>query len=386
MNFRRRMCVGVAVGVLLLAACGVADAQDGGAVNDAAHVRADEPQAQIRPQVLPEPEVTRPPEDLFDVSEPVLEAVADSGAPVRVEFSTLQHFILHDSAIVRVVEVEQWPFTNRFGLNFEMQTSTLEVIEPVQGVFPATISVTQTVDGVDWAANALREDGVYLLPLIHEDGWNPRNDSIEPGWRIVDGALDVQFEIDDAGLVWSNSTHTGFNQFDGRPAQELVDALVALSTSENFAIAQTDLGRLAGSLAFAEITVSSHELVPVSFWEYYEYSLYVDRVLTTDLRRGAWSPELGHALALAWGESDVLLTDGGRYIAALYLADSDGERLHVRLRDMARINPDGAITGVVHTHWNTGRSESAFAQFNGYSVEQIVNVMERARSWYEMHR
>ena len=345
---------------------------------------SDEQIPQYNDELLP-PEFVGLPVNNFCLSDSIQNNDGISESASRIEFSRLQHFVRCDSAVVRVIETERWSFTNRYGRSFEMQTSTLEIIEVLQGDFPQTVSIFQTVTGADWATNVLRGGGVYLLPLLHENVWNPRNGNIEIGWRIADGAQSVLFEVDDNGNIWSHSPYRGFNQFDGKPARAVADAIISLATCENFEIAHTDLGLLSGSVAFAEITVSSNEKVTIHHWQYYEYTISIENVFTTDLRRDNWSPQLGNARALAWGESDVLLTNGGRYIAALYMADSGGERLHVRLRDMARINADGTITGVVHTHWNFGRSESAFAEFNGYTVPQIANVIDRARAWHEAY-
>ena len=66
--------------------------------------------------------------------------------------------------------------------------------------------------------NMLKKGGVYLLPL-----WHWENDVY-----LIYSDLDVLFEIDDYGLVWSHSIYPDFNRFDGKLANVLADAILAV--------------------------------------------------------------------------------------------------------------------------------------------------------------
>ena len=75
-----------------------------------------------------------------------------------------------------------------------------------------------------------------MLPL----GYWHDNDT----WYVI-GDLDVLFEIDDNGCVWTHSKYEDFNRFDGENAEILADAVTAFTSDENFLSATTAFGQIA---------------------------------------------------------------------------------------------------------------------------------------------
>ena len=156
-------------------------------------------------------------------------------------------------AFVRVTGTEQWQDKNANWGGGWKQNSSLQVLSVLwnrDGDIPETVSVSQFLYGGcvgDEKTNLLREGGVYLLPMYsYEDMW------------YINGDLDVLFEVDDKGLIWSHSQFEGFSRFDGEDAGILAEAITALTSDENFSTAITMFGRIAWDWdVLVEVTVLS---------------------------------------------------------------------------------------------------------------------------------
>ena len=159
-------------------------------------------------------------------------------------------------AFVRVIKTEQnliehEPFS---WSGWATQTATVQILSTVWSVeeLPQVMSITQSMieHFCLGTTNLIREGGVYMLPLsLWESKW------------YVSGDLDVLFEVDDKGLVWSHSEYEGFNRFDGKGWSELAQVITEMTTDEDFNIAMSVFSGFAVSdwWILAEVTVLSSD-------------------------------------------------------------------------------------------------------------------------------
>jgi hypothetical protein len=147
----------------------------------------------------------------------------------RLWYTRLDHFLSQGRpprafAFVRVIETE----LSEYAPNQYSYTSAFEVLSTIwsdDSDIPAIISITQGVPegGIapeNYISFLPRKGGVYLLPLGYFDDW----------WYII-GDMDVLFEVDDTGKVWSHSPFADFKQFDGESATLLAQAIKTLTTN-----------------------------------------------------------------------------------------------------------------------------------------------------------
>ena len=117
------------------------------------------------------------------------------------------------------------------------QTSTVSVLEHIWGE-----ATPQNFQIVQWdhsyssigPTNMLRKGGVYLLPL-QKYGGNGSERLMDEEYSVA-GDLDVLFEIDDTGHVFSHSDFSGFNHYDGKPYTALADAIVNFAENPDFSL------------------------------------------------------------------------------------------------------------------------------------------------------
>ena len=276
---------------------------------------------------------------------------------------------------VRVIETEGWTYKDRYTIyTSERQTSTAHILSTVwSGVeVPETISIMQHKYGGCCAGeetNLLRNGGVYMLPLRYWEG--------DDVW-VIDGDLDVLFEVDDKGRVWSHSNFDGFNRYDGKDTSELVNSIISVTSDENFSAAITRFGRIAtywGTLT--EVTVlSSTRTVSEYGYDQIEYRMRADNVLSIGSDPNyTWQPQTGTEFtAISHGELEYL-EQGGQYL--MLLDPSDGGP-YIEPSRVARINVDGTITAL-----SLDEPYSAFLEYNGYTIAQMAGEAERAKIWHE---
>ena len=301
-------------------------------------------------------------------------AEIDSGiAADRMVFRQFSDFfaisLQQTFAFVRVVETEQWIKENPFYSNGVLvQTSTLHIISVLwsDSNVPETITLSQSLVGGctgDEKNNLLRKDGVYLLPMNY---WQP-----DDMWNII-GTLDVLFEVDNEGRIWSHSQYEDFNRFDGQAANAPADIIVAMLTDESYAAASTLFGQIVRNWGvLAEITVlgtAATELEPNLI------VVSADNVLSVSLNNAyTWHPENGEEFTAA---SRLQLAQGRRY---LVLFDPTSDRPSIESYMVAIINTDNTITAIaINSDYN-----NVFEQFNGYTVEQMALEAERAKLWHD---
>jgi len=94
------------------------------------------------------------------------------------------------------------------GWAFDHQVSNVRILKYVYGDIKSdALQISQSVIKDHFclgSTNLLREGAVYLLPLKQSDG----------NWYII-GDMDVLFEVDEKGKVWSHSGYGDFNRYDG---------------------------------------------------------------------------------------------------------------------------------------------------------------------------
>jgi hypothetical protein len=293
-------------------------------------------------------------------------------AASRIGFVRMSDFFSFSKpyfAFVRVIETEEWTDKSSFTQS-QKQTSTVQILSTLwsETELPEIMSVTQSKYGGCCAGeetNLIRDGGVYLLPMIYWENGDT--------W-IVSGDLDVLFEVDDQGRIWSHSQHEGFNQFDGLEASIVVDVLTAMTADENFSAVITRFGYIANSWGvLAEVTVmgTAHDSERWE-WEQNLLVMSVDNVLSIAQNdRYTWRPKNNDEIQAV---SNCYLEQGARY---LILFDPSDGGPYIEEGRVAIINADGTITAI--------SDESVFAEFNGYTVEHMKFEAERSIAWHRSH-
>ena len=129
----------------------------------------------------------------------------------RIVFSQLSDFAEYSGidafVYVKVLDTSLW---KEEGIGLQKQHATVKVLSTLDGNktdIPNRLTIIQSLYGGcvgNEQTNLVRKGGVYVLPI-----WNTEN-----GWEVV-GDLDVLFEIDDKGKIWSHSSDREFAKFDG---------------------------------------------------------------------------------------------------------------------------------------------------------------------------
>ncbi len=232
------------------------------------------------------------------------------------------------------------------------QSSTVKILETVWGeAVPEVINLTQYLYGGcvgDKATNLLRIGGVYLLPL---EKYN--------GEYYLNGDLDVLFEIDDQGKIWSHSDYADFNRYDGEDYQEVTKEITRISQDEALMLATSSFGMALRDWQLLEVTVLTDSVQEKDEYGYSEavYSARVESTLSGE------EPERELDLRYS-GKGDALLKKGERYL--LFVDNYEGK--HYINSDMsAAVEADGTIK-------NLGGEGSIFEEYNGYKVEEISKL------------
>jgi len=292
--------------------------------------------------------------------------------------------------IVRVTDTQivEAPSTiiEKFGEIFsaksgsDRQVSTVSVLQQVWGATtPESFQIMQwDYSGTSIGpTNMLREGGVYILPLkdisgdYYDDG-NGYEGNYGENCYSISSDLDVLFEIDDAGRVYSHSNFQDFSWFDGKPYADLADAIVSVSQSSDLPLMLSPFGKavLTEKLARVEIiSTASHENPDP--WVYY-------------------NARVTFALGSAQGD-DILvyyhfpedsaakdsLRPGSCYL--MFGDVNDGYMgVNPEFRSgwnyAAEILPDGTIRAEV-------TDDGVFSEYNGYTVDEIKALVLRINAY-----
>ena len=276
----------------------------------------------------------------------------------------------------RVIGTEEWTDKSSFG-NPQKQTSTVHILSTLwsETELPETISVIQSNRGgccADEKTNLLRNGRVYLLPITYRESSDQ--------WTVW-GDLDVLFEVDDQGRIWSHSQHGGFSRFDGQDTSIVTNIITAMTTDENFTAVITPFGYIANNWGvLAEVTVLSvsgnHDQ-----WghDQTKYSMTADTVLSTSSNpHYTWRAENGSEITVISHGNSEYLKQGERYL--LLLDPSDGGP-YIEQGNIAKIIDDGTIFAIP----STDQVNSIFTEFNGFTVAQMKEEAEHAKAWHEAY-
>ena len=285
----------------------------------------------------------------------------------------------------RVLDTEQIDETPRYlASNTIRKNSSAQILSVIwsrDGSMPETLPIAQYLYGgccADEPTNLLREGGVYLLPLVY---WKYTDT-----WRIADD-LDVLFEVDDKGCVWSHSAYEGFKRFDGNDVNILVNELTAMISDENFFAAVSRFGLIVrgnGSVLM-EVThlsvTSKKNILAHTENEYYEHAFRVEKILSTPAERFPSYDAGDEIKAISYDSiTKIHLEINGRYLI-FYYPDEEGLQ-QIGTGDTAKINGDGTITEVFTP---PDYSHRAFEGYNGYTVAQMEEEAKRAKAWQDTH-
>ena len=107
------------------------------------------------------------------------------------------------------------------------------------------------------------------------------------------------------------------------------------------------------------------------------YRLKVDSVLSVSSSKWyTWDTENGDEITVFSNGGAACLEQGDHY---LLLLDPSENGPYIDEQKVAKINADATITAI-HSE-----AINVFAEFNGYTVGQIVAEAERAKAWHESY-
>lgn len=337
----------------------------------------------ITPQFLKKhidtPLVTTPPNNIdtsliglsvdnFNLSEVQSDGVMND----RMVMTRLSDFFTYSSVdmfvYVRVFDTKQW-VDKEEGYNTLKQTSSVYILSDVWSKnpdIPKTVTISQSLYGGcvgDEKTNMLRNGGVYLLPLTK---WEE-----DANWYVY-GDLDVLFEVDNTGKVWSHSQFNGLNCYDGNQVSVLSEDIMAMTSNENFATAITSFGRIVryGSVLVEAKVLSGDKTKDKWGNDYYEYTLSEINLLSTAADMDIEiSGNENHVISY----ETVPLESGFEYLLFL---DVSEDYTSISDSRIAKINDGNTISPLPSTEYS-----NIFTEYSGYTIEQMKNEVERAQAW-----
>ena len=305
----------------------------------------------------------------------------------RMAYSKLNDFFTQYNSVpdmfvfVRVIDTEQIDETPSYSASSRIrQNSSVQILSTVwsrDSSTPETLSVTQYLSGgccADEPTNLLREGGVYLLPLSY--GVNSNT------WHIG-GDLDVLFEVDDKGRVWSHSAYDGFKQFDGEDVNILLEAITTFTSDENFSAAVSRFGLIVRGNWAILMETTFLSVIPAE--DRYDNDCYINTFIVDNILSSA-AERLSHP---AGGDeieaksyttlTSIHLEQSERYL--IFYAPDEYGGTQIDTEIIAKINDDDTITELFVAY----DYHRAFEGYNGYTVEQMKEEAERAKAWHEAH-
>jgi len=286
----------------------------------------------------------------------------------RVVFRNLIDFFEYkvDSfAIVKVGDTKSLPSDSN---NSERQISTVNVLETVWGdKVPETIEIMQSLYGGctgDEITNLMRTGGVYLLPLV-EDG----------GKYYIISDLDVLFEIDNEGLIWSHSDYDDFNRFDGGDYKAVTDEIKRITQDDTIMLATSRFGMALRGFQLAEVTILSEKEEEKN--EYGEAEVtYIARVEKTLSGNDLTSEGSSEVTIRSYANDDLSLNNGGQY---LLFIDNYDEKHYINNRMIASVDEADTIKDV-------GDEKNPFSPYSGYTVAKIQELADKTMDYLRLNQ
>jgi len=265
---------------------------------------------------------------------------------------------------------------NKFGEDIDIQReilpkrqmSEIKVLQNIYGDCKSeTIQITQSIYESHFClgtTNVLRKDGVYILPLSqHENGW------------YIMGDMDVLFELDEKGNVWSHSSFESFNKYDGKNVDYFINELQSMFSNKDFILTNSPFGGMLRGWTLADITVTGIS----DGSKYYSYSFTVNEILS-DPKHENSAPlgTTGKIKVYKDSEEKVSLIEGTRYLICLDRYEGD---IFVNNRMVAEIGNDEKITvlSAPDDHYYMGAS--IFTPYDGYTISDFREMVSRINSW-----
>lgn len=291
---------------------------------------------------------------------------------VFYDFETMLQFGTEYFAVVRIIDTRTED--SRYKSGFDYQISEAYVIENIYNDCGVDrIQITQSIIENHFClgtTNLLREGGLYLLPLKHE--YNR--------WFVV-GVMDVLFEVDDKGIVWSHSGFETFNRYDGMSVESLISELKELFADEDYMLANSSFGSALRSITLADVTIvdRSDKIKDDYGFECYEYSYTVVEVLSYP-EYGVSSikeKETGKFKVYADMIDEYSFVLGERYL--LFLSEYERE-VCVNSFMSAKIKDDKIVTPKAEGN-KKDFTKNIFEPYDGYKLSELRDIIARIKAW-----
>lgn len=300
------------------------------------------------------------------------------------------YFIIVKVTDTQTLEAEyETERVEKFGEEFDIQKtvipqrqiSELQILKNVYGECESeSIQITQyNIDHFCLGkTNLLREDGVYLLPLHQYEG----------DWSIM-GDMDVLFEIDDEGIVWSHSDWYEFNKYDGKNVEYFISVLENMFSDDDFLLANSPFAKTLQNWTLADIeilSVSDEKFTDFGYditYSYLDYEYTANEVFSVP-RYGNAPPIKNIEYITVYADSGISLSVGKRYLIFLdrYINslsyDNNNNKvdeivIRIDSNMIAEINDDNTITAI---------GDSVFAPYNGYTINDMRDLVSRISLWH----
>ena len=300
--------------------------------------------------------------------------VENGGAMMsRIGFINFGFLFRYGTDCFAVVKVSDTRTTNE-----EQQVSDVMILQKIYGACEAdTVQITQHIYKNHFClgtTNLLRKGGLYLLPLSQG----------ENEWYVM-GDMDVLFEIDDTGKVWSHSDFEDFNRYDGTSIETLIEELQTMFSDDDFMLANSPFGNVLRNWTLADIAVSekSGEKIDKDGFAYFSYGFTVNEILSDpDHSYAAPLQETGSIKVYADEADTIKLLPKGRYLICL---DRYEGEIYVNAGMIAKIGDDDTITVVPAPDDGTSIGASVFTPYDGLKTADIRDMVLRINTWLKTH-
>jgi hypothetical protein len=258
-------------------------------------------------------------------------------------------------------------------------SSTARVLVDIYGRGSEIVEITQSYSNYrmeGYNSILLRDGGVYILPLVKWEG----------KYGIV-ANMDVLFEIDDNGKIFSHSRNPAFNYFDGKCYTVLVDEINRMRSNEEYMTAV--LNGLAFSLhtPLVEVFVTDEPFLQESAVN--ASTLFMDMVYPANVLRLINGYEFyGDKKRVTVPDSinfkattediDYRLEKGGRYLVNLSYSDCHGGYI-IPFYDFFYVNDND----VIRAGSFSSSEERRLSVYNGYTLDEFIQLNERLREFEE---
>ncbi|MDF2542479.1 MAG: hypothetical protein K0S47_2197 [Herbinix sp.] len=280
---------------------------------------------------------------------------------VFLDFIDFFKYEVDSYAIIKVGDAQVLPSTE---YSSDTQIATVKVLETVWGdELPDTTTITQYLYGGctgDEVTNLMREGGVYLLPLI-----------VDKDNFYIMGDLDVLFEIDKEGHIWSHSDFENFNRFDGGDYKSVTDEIKRITQDETMMLASSRFGMAMRGFQLAEVTILSEGKDEENEYGYSEvaYTAKVERTLSGN--------DLSDEVTIhSYSDENITLNKGSRY---LLFIDKYEEKHYINSRMIASVGMDGTVQ-------NLGDERGPFAAYDGFTIDEMKGLADKVTEYLKVNQ